>query len=131
MKNEKPVVSATGRIDYLNNQRSMKNYKPNKNEFQSNSAQSRQNLFESTKLSRLPKLPIRSKFELPNFTPTSAAVVVFVGCGGRIESDNEFLQSIAACRKCLGVYAVVLGAIEESEQRRRRETLERFVAEVK
>ena len=69
--------------------------------------------------------PKKNNFQL------NSAIGGCVGCGELLESDNEFLQSIAACRKCLGVYAVILGAIEATEQRRRREQLERFAGGLK
>jgi len=122
MQNKKPV-SKTGLI---NNLTDMQNYKPNTNEFQLDSPQSRQNLFESTKLSNLPKIPTRSNFEPPNSTPTRTAVVVCVGCAGRLETDNDFQQQIKVCRKCLMHYAKIDEAIDEASKRKRRELLKRF-----
>jgi len=101
------------------------------NEFQFNSPQSRQSLLESTKLSRLPKLPTRSKFELPDFPPTRTAVVVCAGCAGHLESDNDFQQQIKVCRKCLAHYAVIDAAIDAASKRKRREMLERFAGGAK
>ena len=102
------------------------------NEFQFNSPQTRQSLLESTKLSRLPKLPTRSKFELPDFELSSgAAAIVCVGCAGRLESDNDFQQSVKVCRKCLVHYAKIDEAIDEASKRKRREILERLVGGAK
>ncbi|MBA2493948.1 MAG: hypothetical protein H0V31_04545 [Acidobacteria bacterium] len=84
----------------------------------------------NTILSELPKLPPRRPFNLDGAAFPKSAIAC-VNCKTNLASETDYLQSIRACRKCLGVYAVVLGAIEESEQRRRRETLERFAAEVK
>ena len=110
----------------------MKNITQNTHEFQLNSPQTRQSLFESTKLSRLPKLPTRSKFELPDFELSSgASVVVCVGCGGRLDGDNDFQQSVKACRKCLVHYAKIDEAIDEASKRKRREILERLVGGAK
>jgi hypothetical protein len=92
-------------------------------------------LLEQTKLSRLPSLPQRMPFRLPDFnnTPTKAVVVVAVcaGCGGRLDSDDNFQQSIHGCRKCIGIYARIDAAIEESAKRKKKELLEKFAAEVK
>ncbi len=106
----------------------MKNITQNTNEFQLNSIPSRQSLLESTKLSRLPKLPTRSTFELPDFELSSdtAAVVVCVGCAGRLESDNDFQQSVKVCRKCLVHYAKIDEAIDAASKRKRRELPDRF-----
>jgi hypothetical protein len=110
----------------------MSNHTRKPNEFQLNSAQARESLLESTKLSRLPKLPTRPKFELPDFELSSdAAIAVCVGCAGRIESDNDFQQQIKVCRKCLTHYAKIDSAIDEASKRKRRELLERFAPEVK
>lgn len=85
------------------------------------SAQTNHELFESTRLSRLPKLPTRPKFELPNVVP------VCVGCGGRLDRDDNFQQSIKSCRKCLGIYARLDTAIDEASKRKRQKLLERFI----
>jgi hypothetical protein len=110
----------------------MKNVTHNTPEFQLNSPASRQSLLESTKLSRLPKLPPRSNFKLPDFELSSRpAVVVCVGCAGRLESDNDFQQQTKVCRKCLVHYAKIDEAIDEASKRKRREILERFVGGVR
>jgi hypothetical protein len=111
----------------------MNNYKPNPNEFQLNSAQARESLLESTKLSRLPKLPTRPKFELPDFELSSdtATAAVCVGCGGRLESDNDFQQQIKVCRRCLAHYAKIDEAIDEASKRKRRELLQKFAGGAK
>ncbi len=109
----------------------MKNITHNTPEFQLNSPASRQSLLESTKLSRLPKLPTRSSFKLPDFELSSSAAAVCVGCGGRLESDNDFQQSVKVCRKCLVHYAKIDEAIDEASKRKRREILERIVGGAK
>jgi hypothetical protein len=100
--------------------------------FQFNSAQSRADLLEQSKLSRLPQ---RNSFRLPDFdnTPTNAVAVVAVcaGCGGRLDRDDNFQQSIHGCRKCIGIYARIDAAIEDSAKRKKKELLEKFAAEVK
>ncbi len=105
----------------------MKNLNTNTSQLQLDSA--RRDLPESVKLSRLPKLADRPTFQLPNTAPTKAAACI--GCGGRLECDNDFQQQIKVCRKCLAHYAKIDAAIEEAAKRKRLELLERFAAEVK
>jgi hypothetical protein len=85
-------------------------------------------LIEQSKLSRLPE---RKQFNLPDMPFPKTAVSVCVGCGGRLETDNDFQQSVKSCRKCLGIYARLDVAFDESAKRKRRELLEKFAAEVK
>lgn len=75
----------------------------------------------ATNLSRLPKLADRRKFELSSKGASCA------GCGGRLDGDDNFQQSVKVCRKCLAHYAVVDTAIDEASKRKRRELLEKFV----
>ena len=82
----------------------------------------RRDLLEATKLSGLPQ---RTPFTLEGITSPKPKIVC-VNCKTGLANETDYLQSIRVCRKCLGIYAVILGAIEEAEQRRRRETLERF-----
>ncbi|MDQ3713853.1 MAG: hypothetical protein M3388_16760 [Acidobacteriota bacterium] len=89
---------------------------------------SRRDVLESAKLSRLPE---RKPFNLPDFPFPKPSAITCIGCAGRIETDNEFQQSIKVCRKCLVHYAKIETAIEEAEKRKRKETLERFALEVK
>ncbi len=96
------------------------------NKFQFNSAQQERNLLDQNKCARLPKLSDRPKFEIPDITPTRAAVVVCVGCGGRLDSDDNFQQSIHGCRKCIGIYTRIDAAIEESAKRKKREILKKM-----
>jgi hypothetical protein len=102
------------------------------NQFQLNSTPSRRDLLEQSKLSQLPE---RTPFRLPNFdnTPTNAVAVVAVcaGCNGRLDTDDNFQQSIHGCRQCIGIYARIDTAIEESAKRRKKALLEKFAAEVK
>jgi hypothetical protein len=84
----------------------------------------RRDLLEATKLSRLPE---RKPFSLDGISSHKQRLAC-VNCKTGLANETEFLQSIRACRKCLGVYVLVLQAIEAAEQRKRRETLERFVS---
>ena len=100
----------------------------NQNNFQSDSAQSRANLLEQSKLSRLPQ---RTPFRLPDFdnTPTKSVAVAAVcaGCNGRLDCDDNFQQSIQGCRRCIGIYARIDAAIEESAKRKKKELLKKFI----
>ena len=108
----------------------MINLKPKQNKFQFNSTPTRQSLLESTKLSRLPE---RKPFVLPELPLNKpvAVVAVCAGCGGRLDRDDNFQQSIHGCRKCIGIYAKIEAAIEDSAKRKKKELLEKFAAEVK
>lgn len=118
MKSEKGIATNDASNTDLKNKLTMNNL-PNF-QFKSNADgdRSRRELLEQTKLSRLPK------FEL------STKAADCVGCGGRLETDNDFQQSIKVCRKCLAHYAKIENAIDEASKRKRRELIEKF-AEVK
>jgi hypothetical protein len=81
---------------------------------------------------RLPDLPQRLPLTFDNAPTPNAAVVVAVcaGCGGRLDRDDNFQQSLHGCRKCIGIYTRIDIAIEESAKRKKRELLEKFAAEV-
>ncbi len=108
----------------------MNNYKQNKNDFQSNSPQSRRSLLEQSKLSQFPKRKFLSLDKIP-FAKAICVVVDCTGCGARLEQDNGFLQSIHCCGKCIEIYARIDIAIEESLKRKKRETLEKFAGGAK
>lgn len=128
-KNKGDAGNIAGFIN-LENQLLMNNDTPTQNNFQSNSSRE---LLEQTKLSRLPERP---RFTIPDFdnTPTPqtpVVVAVCAGCGGRIDRDDNFQQSLHGCRKCIGIYTRIDAAIEDSAKRKKRELLEKFAAEVK
>ncbi len=126
MQNEKPFALTKGSNKNLTNYTNIvRNLTTTEQKTQPNS---RRELLDSTRLSRMPE---RESFNLPDIPFQKAAVVVCVGCGGRLETDNEFQQSIRACRKCLAHYAKIEAAIDESAKRKKRELLEKFAAEVK
>ena len=127
-KNEKAVATNNGSILRTGNQLTMKNQftgelicmkniPHNKPEFQLKLSDIPT---RETSLSRLPKLADRPKFELP----TKAAVCV--GCGGRLDRDDNFQQSTSVCRECLKHYAKIDTAIDEASKRKRRDLLEKF-----
>jgi hypothetical protein len=105
----------------LKSELTMNKYTLTQNKFQFNPG----DLPEQTKLSRLPKLADRPKFELP---PKGAACA---GCGGRLDGDDNFQQSVKVCRKCLAHYALIDQAIDAASKRKRQTMLEKFAAEVK
>jgi hypothetical protein len=103
---------------------SVSEYTPARNNFQFNS---RRELLDAARLSRLPEsAPIRLS-DFDNAPTKSVAVAaVCVGCGGKLERDGDFEQSIHGCRKCIGVYTRIDAAIEESARRKKKELLEKF-----
>ncbi len=90
---------------------------------------SRRDLLEQSKLSRLPQ---RKPFTFDN-APTSktAVVAVCAGCGGKLDRDDAIQQRFCGCRQCVAIYGRLDAAADEHDKRKRRETLERFAAEVK
>ncbi|HLM59876.1 MAG TPA: hypothetical protein VK308_03630 [Pyrinomonadaceae bacterium] len=92
---------------------------------------SRRELFEQSKLSRLPE---RKTFKLPDFSfeekPTTARAAC-VGCGSAIDGDSPTQKAFSGCRKCVGIYGRLDAAYVENSERKKRETLERFALEVK
>ncbi len=103
---------------------SMQNHTPTRNNFQFNS---RRELLDATKLSRLPE---RKPFTMPDSPVSNAAASGCLACGGRLDADDTIQQSVKVCRKCLTQYAVIDGAIDAASKRKRREMLEKFAAEV-
>ncbi len=144
MKNEKANAGNIGSNTDLSHGLTMKinskgesismNYNtPNQNKFQipnfdESPNTSRRDLLESTKLSRLPQ---RNTFTFDDAPNTKTVVGVCVGCGGRLDRDDNFQQSIKVCRKCLAHYAKIDLAIDEASKRKRRELLEKFATEAK
>lgn len=114
----------------LTNQLTMNDFKPNKNDFQSNSPQSRRSLLEQSKLSQFPKRKFLSLDKIP-FAKAICVGVDCTRCGAWLKQDNDFLQSIYCCRKCVGIYARIDIAIEESVKRKKRELLEKFAGGAK
>ncbi len=77
---------------------------------------SRRELFESSKLSRLP--------QRKPFPPKASAVCV--GCDVRLDLFDPVQMAFQACRKCIGIYSRLDAAFDEGEKRKRKEILERF-----
>ena len=127
-KNKGDAGNIAGFID-LDNELLMTNNKLYQNKFQFNS---RRELLEQTKLSRLPKLPTRPKFELPEFELSSVTrtAAVCVGCNTRLDTDDTLQLKFSGCRKCISVYGRLDAAREENAKRETRQLLEKFVAEV-
>lgn len=90
---------------------------------------SRGDLLEQSKLSRLPQ---REPFAFDNApSPKPIIVAVCAGCGGKLDRDDAIQQRFSGCRQCIGIYGRLDAAADEHDKRKRRETLERFAAEVK
>jgi hypothetical protein len=109
---------------------SMSDNTPTQTNFQHNS---RRELLDATKLSRLPE---RAPLCLSDFdnTPTGIPVVVSAvcaGCDSRLDADDNFQQSIHGCRKCIGIYTRIDAAIEDSAQRKKKELFEKFAGGAK
>lgn len=101
-------------ITNLANELTMNKYTPNNQKFQPKIKQSRRDLLEQTKLSHF----------LPDLSPSAPTTVgVCAGCGGRLDRDDNFQQSVKVCRKCLVHYAKIDAAIDEASKRKRRELL--------
>ena len=83
-------------------------------------------LLEKSKISRLPKHKPYN-LDAVSLSPTATACV---GCGGKLELDNDFQQKVKVCRKCLNQYAKVDLAIDEAAKLKRRELLEKIVGGV-
>ncbi len=90
---------------------------------------SRRDLLEQSKLSRLPQRKPFSFDNAPSSKPIIAAVCA--GCGGKLDRDDAIQQRFCGCRKCVAIYGRLDAAADEHDKRKRRETLERFAAEVK
>lgn len=108
------------------NQLTMNKNTPTQNKFQSNS---RRELLDATKLSRLPERKPIKPFTLPDLSETKAAAGC-VNCGGRLDPDDAIQQSVKVCRRCLTQYAVIDSAIDHAAKRKRREMFEKFAPEV-
>jgi len=122
MKNEKPVATNNGLINIRINGLTMDNNKPNQNNFQFNS---RRELLEQAKLSRLPQ---RQPFTLPGLSDAKASGCL--ACGGRLDVGDAVQEAVKVCRKCLTQYAVIDAAIDAASKRKRQAMLERFAPEV-
>jgi hypothetical protein len=91
-------------------------------------------LLEQTKLSRLPRLPERKAFVLPDFdnTPSKTTVsAVCAGCDGKLDLDDSIQKRFNSCRKCVSIFGRVGAAVEETEKRERQAILEKFIGGAK
>jgi hypothetical protein len=121
IKKKRTKSTRKGKSIQKENQLTMNNCTPSQNKIQPNSTQSRRDLLESTKLSRLP--------ERKPFPPKASAVCV--GCDVRLDLFDPTQMRFLACRRCLGIYANIEAAFDEKTKREKREQLEKFAAEVK
>jgi ribosomal protein L40E len=128
MKSEKGISAKDALKNKLNQSDNNMKFTLTQPKTQLNPTQSRKELIEKSKLSRLPERTNRPKFEMPNF---SFQHDVCVNCGGRLDPDDNIQQSVKVCRKCLTQYAVIDAAIDEASKRKRQAMLEKFAPEVK
>jgi hypothetical protein len=128
-KNKGDAANIAGFIN-LENITNMKNNTPNQNKFQFNSAQSRADLLEQSKLSRLPQ---RTPFKLPDLplNKTTTIVAVCAGCNTRLDTEDALQIKFSGCRKCISVYGRLDAAREENAKRETRELLEKFAGGAK
>lgn len=90
---------------------------------------------ELIELSKLPKLPPRKPFTVPDFdnepTKSVSVVAVCAGCGGRLDVGDPIQMRFSSCRKCVGIHGRVDAAAEANDKRDRRELLEKFAGGAK
>jgi hypothetical protein len=93
----------------------------NNNTKQHNSQQnSRRDLLEQTKLSRL----------MPNFvntpTKTLGVIAVCAGCNTRLDLDDQIQQTFTGCRRCVLIYSRLDAAFDENSKRKKKAMLEKM-----
>jgi hypothetical protein len=93
---------------------------------QSTPGQSRRELLESSKLSRLPEIKNRKPFQLPDIAPTKPAIVC-VNCKVKLDEYSQPLKYARVCRKCISAFTVIETELDSAEKRKRREQLEKLV----
>lgn len=126
-RNEKGIAANDALNTDLKNKLTMNNDTPSQPKFQLDSAPSRANLLEQSKLSRLPE---RSRFAPFTQNTAAQAIAVCVNCNGRLDADDSIQQSVKVCRKYLTQYAVIDAAINAASKRKRQAMLEKFAPEV-
>ncbi len=113
----------------LNNQPNNMNSNPNQPIFQPppiTAARTNRELLESTKLSRLPRLPERRPTAFDNTPKPVVVVSTCAGCGVRLDTDDPIQQTFTGCRKCVGIYGRLDAAFAENAERKRKELLEKM-----
>jgi ribosomal protein S14 len=111
----------------------MSNNTTNQPQNQQFSPQEQGELSESATPSGVPKpisrfiMPVFEEEDMPPQSSMASRRSLCEVCGGQIDRDNVFQQSLAVCRKCLRIYVQVEKAIDEKEKQRRLENLERFI----
>ncbi len=91
------------------------------------SHQSRRELLEQSRLSRLPSLETN---RAPKFTnepaPKIGIVGVCAGCNARLDTGDAIQQKFCGCRKCVGIAGRILAAADEMAERERRAILQKM-----
>jgi hypothetical protein len=88
-------------------------------------------LLDRSRLSRLSQFPALTppKFEEENPAPVQIAAKPSscIICKHSLPKDDEFIQKVRVCRKCLSVYSSVSSALEQSaDERTKAIKLEKF-----
>ncbi len=89
---------------------------------------------EILELSRLPKLPERKAFRLPDFenSPAQTAITAAcAGCGGRLDLEDSLQKRFSGCRKCISIYGRLEARSLETEKLERQAILEKFIGGAK
>lgn len=126
MISEKSIVDAMLLNTDLN-ERTMENLNTSQNKFQFNS---RREMLENSKLSRLPKLPTRNPFA-QNDATAPVVRAVCAGCGGRLDVDDRIQITFTGCRRCIGIYGRLDAALDENSKRKKKEMLTKMVGGAK
>lgn len=76
-------------------------------------ANTRQNLLQQTKLSRLPKLPARAS------NLVTARKSACITCQSNLGNESEFSRRIKVCAACLAIYTKIDDAISAANENRK------------
>ncbi len=107
MESEKGIATNDASKTNLTEKLTMDNLPNFQLESNAVSDRTRRELLESTKLSR--RAPINSA---RGVFPKLPAVVCVV-CGGKLESDSDFLSAAKVCRECISHFTKVDSALNE------------------
>lgn len=109
-------------IRNLGNQLTMENLSTSGNKFQFNS---RRELLERSKLSRLPSLPKRQMFHT-NPQPAQETPNFCANCNVKLTQDNHRIAA-NVCTKCAVIYAKIVGEIDRaSDEKLKAAKLQKF-----
>lgn len=92
--------------------------------------QTRREMLESSKLSRIPSLPKSKSFNASSSAAVKPAIAC-VNCKVKLDDHNHQLKYAKVCRKCILTFTVIETELDSAEKQKRREQLERFIGGVK